>query len=125
MNLLIELANVFGASHFMPHSMCLTNDPWIIGLFVATHVLVGLSYTAIASVLFFDRAAATRAMFNNRFAFGAFIILCGWSHFGAAVTFYSAVYWLEAGIMLATCIVSITVAWVTVQTLRMKRPASA
>ena len=120
-----QIENLFGAARFMPHSMCLTNDPWLIGLFVATHVLVGISYTAIAGVLFFDRAAATRAMFDNRLAFGAFIVLCGWSHFGAALTFYSAVYWLEAAIMLATCIVSITVAWVTVQTVRVKRAASA
>ena len=122
---LTSLANLLGASRFMPHSMCLTNEPWIVGLFVTTHVLVGLAYTAIAAVLFCDRAAATRAMFDNRLAFAAFIILCGGSHFGAALTFYSAVYLLEAGLMVATCVVSLTVAWVTVRTLTLKPAASA
>jgi hypothetical protein len=120
-----RIAVFLGAARFMPHAMCLGNDPWIIGLFVATHILVGIAYMIISGVLFFDRAAATRAMFDNRMAFGAFIVLCGLSHFSAAVTFYAAVYWLEAAIMLATCIVSATVAWVTLRTLRTKRAAPA
>jgi hypothetical protein len=64
-------------------------------------------------------------MFANRLAFGAFIILCGLSHFGAAVTFYAAFYWLEAAIMLATRIVSVTVASVTVRSLHVSRAAPA
>ena len=107
----------------MPHSMCLAHNSWIIGLFVMTNVLVGLCCTAIAGVLFFDRAAATRAMFDNRIAFGAFIILSGCAHFGAALTFFSAMYWLEATLMMTTCIVSIMVAWFTVQALRFERSA--
>ncbi len=41
----------------MPHAMCFTNNPWIIGLFVATHVPVGICYLLISGVLFFDRTA--------------------------------------------------------------------
>ena len=117
------LTNAIRAAGLIPRIDCLNNSPLISGLFQITNIFVGLTYVAIASVLLLDRAAATRAMFDNRLAFGAFIILCAWSRFVATFTIYVEIFWLEAATMAASCIVAIIVAWVTLSTLRVKPKA--
>jgi hypothetical protein len=90
---------------------------------VVEHIFVGAACMLISSVLIFNRAAATRAMFDNRVAFGAFVTLSGFTHFGAVAAFGSPARGLEALILPASCVVSLIVAWVTIGTLVVKRAA--
>jgi hypothetical protein len=115
------LAGLFGAGLYAAHAVCLTGDPLMIALFILTHVVTTASYGLIGGVLVLDQAAAIRAMVRHRLAFGTFIGLCGLSHATEALTFYSAVYRLEALVMAATASVSAMTAGLVLQEVRRGR----
>jgi hypothetical protein len=123
--LIQAIASLSGSGTLTPQPRNMTNDWRITALFVVAHVLVGLSSTAVASVLIFNRAAATRAMFDNRTIFGASIILCGCSNLSAAIGFYWTVIWIEAALLAAMGVVSVALAWLTLRSIRFERAPPA
>ncbi len=116
-------AELLRTATLLPRFACPDNRAGVGVLFFITNIVVGLSYAGIAYVLLLDRAAATRAMFDNRLAFGAFIVLCAWSRFVMAMTSYVEVHWLEKATMAATCAVALFVAWTTFRALKVTRTA--
>ena len=72
-------------------------------LTVFAQVLIGAAFLVIALVLGFDRAAATRLMFDNRRSFGAFIGLCGAYRLVLAARSFHPMPRVELVLVIATC----------------------
>jgi hypothetical protein len=109
-----SIASWLGANEYPAYSLCLSNSPEMIFAFLLTYGVMSVSYVLIGTVLLLNQPAAIRAMVGHRLGFGAFIVLCGVSHFTNALTLYSGVYLLKILVMTATASVSAMTAGLTV-----------
>jgi len=89
-------------------------DRWIVALHLISDLLIGGAYVAISvTLLYLARKAQEEIPFLWVFmAFGAFIIACGFTHFVAALTVWTPVYWAWAGIKVVTAVSSVATALV-------------
>jgi signal transduction histidine kinase len=96
------LGGVLRTDQFMPHAMCYLSNPKIIGLHVASDLLIGISYVSISGTLAYLVHKASRNIpFHWMFlAFGLFIITCGFTHFMEVLTVWVPVYWLAGYVKL-------------------------
>src|ERR1043165_8786181 len=89
------------AANFMPHIYCLSQEPSLISLYVASNLAIGLSYVAISLTLVAFVYKKRNLPFNWMFlAFGVFIIACGATHFMEIWTLWNPTYWLAGGVSL-------------------------
>jgi PAS domain S-box-containing protein len=99
------------AANFMPHIFCLSQEPSLVSLYVASNLAIGLSYVAISLTLVFFVIRKRGLPFHWMFlAFGLFIIACGATHFMDVLTLWTPVYWLSGGVSLITAVASVTTA---------------
>ncbi|MGO8241356.1 hypothetical protein ELH77_19490 [Rhizobium ruizarguesonis] len=106
-----DILNFFGAERYSQHSICLTNDPVMIFLYVLSDLSTFASYTAIGiSLLFMARVPPVRVRPSMRLLFGSFIFLCGLSHLTSVVTLFTGVYRLDILIRAAMAAVSVMTA---------------
>jgi len=111
-----DILDFFGAERYSQHSICLTNDPIMIFLYVFSDLTTFASYFAIGlSLLFAARVPPARIRPAMRLLFGAFIFLCGLSHLTSVVTLFSGVYRLDILVRAAMAAVSIVTAISVVQ----------
>lgn len=111
-----ELLNFFGAERYSQHSICLTNDPVMIFLYVFSDLSTFASYFAIGlSLLFVARVPPARIRPPMRMLFGAFIFLCGLSHLTSVVTLFTGVYRLDILVRAAMAAVSVVTAVAVIQ----------
>lgn len=103
----------FGAARYAEHSICLTNDPIIMLLYVAGDLTTAISYFVIGATLYFYRASQVQLSMQTRVLYGAFIFLCGASHLTEVFTLFSGVYRLDVMITGAMAAVSAATASVT------------
>ncbi|MFL6213358.1 MAG: ATP-binding protein [Blastocatellia bacterium] len=104
------IRNLF-AANFMPHIFCLSQEPSLVSLYVASNLAIGLSYIAISLTLVYFVVKKRGLPFHWMFlAFGLFIIACGATHFMDVLTLWNPVYWLEGGVSLITAVASVTTA---------------
>ena len=95
---------------YIPHTICLLQDPWLIGIHVLSDAMIWGAYFAIPAVLWYCAKSRRDLIFRGIIVyFGAFIILCGLTHAGNILEIWSAAYWLTAGVKFATGLVS----WIT------------
>lgn len=92
-----DLLNALGAERYMAHSLCLTSDPTIMVLYIMSDGATWLAYMVIGIALLIDRNAldVSKHRPSTRVLFGAFIFLCGLSHFTMILTLFSGVYRLD------------------------------
>lgn len=107
------IADFFGAERYSQHSICLTNDPLMIGAYTIGDLVIWLSYTVIAGALVIcrRRGITPRPLAFDLFA--SFIVLCGLSHLVKTVTLYTGVYRLDVLVVIATAGISAVSAWYT------------
>ena len=93
---------------FMPHGICYLWQPAMVWLQVLSNGTIGLSYVAISSTLGYlvytlREQIPFRAMY---LAFGAFIVLCGLTHFFDVYVIWRPDYWADGTLRAATAVVS-------------------
>jgi diguanylate cyclase (GGDEF)-like protein/PAS domain S-box-containing protein len=106
--MLESLKNLFTSDSFMPHGQCYLWNPQLVGLHVASDLLIALAYYSIPTMLIYFVHKRRDVPFNWIFLmFGAFIIACGTTHLMAIWTLWHPDYWLSGGIKLITALVSL------------------
>ena len=110
-----DATDLLGASVYLPHSICLSNDPLVLALYVWADLAVFLSYMIIGTCLLFRRHVIFSLSTEDFGLFGAFIILCGCSHLTKTLTLYWGVYRLDIFIMALTAGVSSATAAITLR----------
>jgi len=93
---------------FMPHGICYLWQPAMVWLQVLSNGTIGLSYVAISTTLGYlvytlREQIPFRAMY---LAFGAFIVLCGLTHFFDVYVIWRPDYWADGTLRAATAVVS-------------------
>lgn len=116
MNQILEhLGNLFGATRYLAHSICLSNDPFIIPIFVISDGGIGFAYYIIAGVLYYTYLKKARVIrlvliiLNDRTflkLFFFFIMCCGITHHTMLLTLWYGVYYLDVFARFVTFIAS-------------------
>ena len=115
MDFLHALADMFGASRYAAHSICLSSDPVVINIYRLTNLTIAFSYFVIGGILIANRASVVRFLRWIFFdpvlltLFGMFIICCAITHVTETLTLDYGVYFLDlfarcltAGVSFAT-----------------------
>jgi hypothetical protein len=95
-------------ARFMPHGYCFFWNSFVLYLLVAGNGLIWLCYMFTASQLVFVFRWGGK-LFNRQLLlwFGAFIFLCGWTHFMQILNIYYAKYVVEGTLTMFTAFVSL------------------
>lgn len=107
------LVDALGSSRYSAHSICLTNDPVIILLYVVSDLTTAASYFLIGLTLYWSRNATVSFSPVTRALFGVFIFLCGLSHFTETLTLFTGIYRLDVVVTGAMAAVSVATAITT------------
>ena len=98
-------------SDFMPHGYCFIWDKKLLWMHVGSDILTGLAYYLITGLLLYFIYKRRDIPFNWIFIlFGAFIFLCGTTHFMTAWTVYVPSYYEEGVIKVINALVSVATA---------------
>lgn len=98
-------------SDYMAHGYCFSWEPGLVWLHVASDILTGTAYYAIAAAMAYFAFKRRDLPFVLVFLFfGLFILACGTTHFFAAYTVYVPDYWQEGYIKALTMAVSVIAA---------------
>jgi PAS domain S-box-containing protein len=93
--------SLFAADGFMPHGHCYLWQSHILWLHVISDAVIGLSYFAIPLVLLlFSRRRGDLKLNAVFYAFSAFILACGITHFFSIVVIWKP-YYLQEGLLKA------------------------
>lgn len=112
LEVLTQLADIFGASRYAAHSICLSSDRAVINIYILSDVAIALSYFTIGGVLYANRANVARFLrwvfFDPKMLllFSLFILLCGATHVTMTLTLYFGVYYLDVFFRVLTAFVS-------------------
>jgi signal transduction histidine kinase len=103
-----SLAELFSSTFFIPHGHCYLWNPAMVWLQALSNGLIGLSYVAISSTLAYlvyrlRDDIPFKAMY---LAFGAFIVLCGATHFSDVYVIWRPAYWTDGTLRALTGVVS-------------------
>lgn len=101
-----DVADFFGASVYAQHALCLSNDPILMALYVASDMATAASYFVIGLTLLFKQAKGIAFSPAALKLFGAFIFLCGASHATMTLTLFSGMYRLDILVRVAMAGVS-------------------
>lgn len=92
---------------FIPHGHCYLWKPELVGLHIASDLLIALSYYSIPLMLIYFVRKRRDVPFDWIFMlFGAFIIACGTTHLMEIWTLWNPTYWLSGSVKSITAIVS-------------------
>ncbi len=98
-------------SDYMAHGFCFSWEPGLVWLHVASDILTGLAYYAIAIAMAYYYLKRRDLPFVVVFIFFAlFILACGTTHFFAAYTVYVPEYWPEGYVKAVTAVISVAAA---------------
>lgn len=96
---------------YMAHGYCFSWEPALVWLHVASDILTGVAYYAIAFAMAYFAFKKRDLPFVVVFIFfGLFILACGTTHFFAAYTVYVPDYWPEGYVKAFTALVSVIAA---------------
>ena len=99
-------------SGLTPHGFCLLWEPGLIWLYAISDIAIGIAYLAIPFILLvFVRRRPDLILRPVAWLFGAFIILCGITHWLDVLTIWVSAYGVEAVFKAATGIVSLITAY--------------
>jgi signal transduction histidine kinase len=103
-----SLLEFFSSDLFIPHGHCYLWKPGLVWLQVLSNGTIGVAYVAISTTLTYlvfrlRDQIPFRAMY---LAFGAFIVLCGVTHFFDVYVVWKPAYWVDGSIRAVTALVS-------------------
>lgn len=104
---------LFGAAGFVPHGYCMLWRPDLVALHVLSDGAIALAYFLIPgaiAVFALRRDDITGEARQIAVLFSAFIVLCGITHLGGAVTLWYPVYGVEGMLKAVTAVVSLATA---------------
>jgi PAS domain S-box-containing protein len=102
---------LFSSDGFMPHGMCYLWQPGVLGLHIASDLLITLSYFSIPFTLLYFVRRRRDLEFDWMFVcFAAFIVACGLTHLMEIVVVWHPLYWLSGGIKALTALASVPTA---------------
>lgn len=90
-----RMLNLMGAERYVQHSICLTNDPLLITLYIAGDTVTAISYFILGSLLLISTTTPIHIRPALRPLFGLFIFICGLSHFTEVTTLFWGIYRLD------------------------------
>lgn len=96
----------------MPHGMCFSWDPFLLGLHVISDSLIIMSYFSIPlALLYFTKKGGTFPFKYLIGLFSAFIFACGMTHVLSVWTIWRPDYYLEGAVKLLTAGISLVTAF--------------
>jgi PAS domain S-box-containing protein len=102
---------IFSSDGFMPHGMCYLWQPGVLGLHVASDLLITLSYFSIPFTLLYFVQRRRDLAFDWMFVcFAVFIVACGLTHLMEIVVVWHPLYWVSGGIKALTALASVPTA---------------
>jgi signal transduction histidine kinase/CheY-like chemotaxis protein len=105
------MQNTLATNGFLPHGMCYTWNPSLIGLHVVSDTLIGIAYFSIPITLLYFILKRRDLPFNWMFLlFGLFIVACGLTHWMDVLTLWQPYYWLSGTIKAITAAASVPTA---------------
>jgi diguanylate cyclase (GGDEF)-like protein/PAS domain S-box-containing protein len=108
MNALIDY---FASTGFMPHGHCFLWTPTLLWTYVVSDSLIGVAYYSIPVALWYFARRRPDLPFPWVFLmFALFIFACGTTHLMAIWNIWQPVYWLDAGVKMATAAASVATA---------------
>jgi len=103
--------SLLSSDGFMPHGMCYLWRPDILGLHVASDLLIAVSYFTIPFTLLYFVRRRRDIPFNWMVVcFAIFIVACGTTHLMEIVVIWHPLYWLSGGIKAVTALASVPTA---------------
>jgi PAS domain S-box-containing protein len=104
-------AQILSSDGFMPHGMCYLWQPGVLGLHIASDLLITLSYFSIPFTLLYFVRRRRDLEFDWMFVcFAVFIVACGLTHLMEIVVVWHPLYWLSGGIKALTALASVPTA---------------
>lgn len=119
-----RLLNALGADVYAQHALCISNDPILMVLYVASDMTTSIAYIAMGVSLIFKRHLIAELNAQAIALYGAFILLCGLSHSTMTMTLFSGVYRLDIAVRAAMASVSAITAVYTILALWGDRDAT-
>ena len=108
---MILSGTLFSSDGFMPHGMCYLWRPGILGLHVASDLLITASYFTIPFTLLYFVRKRRDIPFNWMVVcFAIFIVACGMTHLLEIVVIWHPLYWLSGSIKAVTALASVPTA---------------
>jgi PAS domain S-box-containing protein len=102
---------IFSSDGFMPHGMCYLWQPGVLGLHIASDLLITLSYFSIPFTLLYFVRRRHDLEFDWMFVcFAVFIVACGLTHLMEIVVIWHPLYWVSGGIKALTALASVPTA---------------
>lgn len=108
-----DLTRLLDAHGMLPHGFCLLWQPGLLGLHVASDLIIALAYFSIPlAILAFLRRRTDLLAEHKRIAmlFVLFILGCGMTHVMGIVVLWRPAYWTDGAIKAATAAVSLITA---------------
>ena len=101
-----------GIQTLLPHGYCLSWQPDLLLLHIASNALIALAYFSIPVTLWvFVRRRADLGFRQIFVMFGVFILACGTTHVMEVWTLWHPDFWLDGWLRLFTAGVSVVTAW--------------
>ena len=106
---------LFSYGGYAPHGYCIAWDPLVLWSHIGADAVIALSYFAIpALIVNFVRRRGEPTLHAPAMMFALFITFCGLSHVAGIITFFYPAYGLQAVIKVATALISIATAVLTI-----------
>lgn len=107
-----RIFSALGSENFLPHGYCYLWNRKLVGLHLVSDLLIGLSYIAIALILWYiERRFRRHLPFHWVYiSFGIFIVACGFTHLMEVVVLWFPFYWAAGAMKLVTAVASVATA---------------
>lgn len=106
------LSGIFATDDYLPHGLCLSWEPGLIGLHVLSDALIAISYYSIPAALTYFALKRRDLPFQGVLVlFVVFILACGTTHALGAITLWDPLYRLDGAVKALTAIVSVPTAF--------------
>ncbi len=102
------LLSIFTENLFIPHGHCYLWKPGLVGLHIASDLLIALAYYSIPlALVYFVRKRPDLPYSGLFLLFGAFIVSCGTTHIMEVWTLWHPTYWLSGFLKAFTAFISV------------------
>lgn len=109
-----RVASILGADVYAQHAICISSDPLLMTLYVASDMTTSLAYFAIGISLLLKRHLIAELSAQAIALYGSFIVLCALSHLTMTLTLFVGIYRLDIAVRAAMAAVSAVTAVYTV-----------
>ena len=106
------LSGIFATGDYLPHGLCLSWEPGLIGLQVVSDALIAISYYSIPAALAYFAFKRRDLPFQGVLVlFVVFILACGTTHALGAITLWDPLYRLDGAVKALTAVTSVPTAF--------------